>query len=98
MAVEVDPIGAVDQPVLVERPRLDARLDEHVERALDVDDPHRVAERPVRVPVLDEAPDEVVQEQGAHEQNDLPEQIHPTTRQEPRLYETEATSHVSHRS
>ena len=43
--VQVGEVGDLHQPVLVQRPRLDARLDEHVEQALEVDDLGRVAER-----------------------------------------------------
>src|ERR1019366_841866 len=74
-------------------PGLDVRLDEHVQDALEVDDPRRVAERLVAVAVVDQTADHLIGHVRGRKQTHLTQNVRPAARKDPRLDETEPAAH-----
>ena len=75
------------------RPRLDARLDEQVQRALDADQLARMREGGRGIP-RGQPSDEPVREIGGCEKRHLPQQVKPAMRQDARLQPTSAGEHA----
>jgi hypothetical protein len=83
LRVEVDPRRGVDEQARPADPRLDRRLDEDVERALERDDRPRVLEGGRRgARLVGESAHDAVALVGAPEQRDLPQRVERTVREE----------------
>ena len=84
LRVHVQPAGEVHQQVAARRPSLDARLDEHVQRALHSDQVTRVPESGGGVSG-DESAHEAVCAVSQADQRDLAQQVEPAVRHHPCL-------------
>ena len=81
VGVQVDPVGEMHEPRPVHRPGLDARLHEHVQGPLQIDDPHCIPEGLVAVAAVHEPAHQLIQHVGAGEQRQLRKRVLEPVRQ-----------------